>query len=186
MHGSAPPPPPTPLNTPSSFKELLTTCAPYYHESEQLSPCEKDDREDPDCMLGSVPEICYDENMVYDTFNALAGYEYTNPAEQQLKVMKISVPTAAVSTSYLMGIHEDVLMPVFNKEVKAGADVKLVSWDLNIKFDLFTEQLMTDGVLAGAAFFAIYVLMWAQTGSLFVSTLAYIEIMSALGVAYFV
>jgi len=166
-----------------SFKQLLANCSSAYHESDTLTSCEDDDVEDPDCRNKvGVPAECWNGNMAYDVFNALAHHEYKDPAGQPLTAMKLAV-TGDPGAKWLMDLYKEV----FEEGYDVGAaGVKVVGIDFNIKFELFNEQLITDGALAGAAFFSIYILMWLQTGSLFVTTLAYIEILSALGVAYFI
>jgi hypothetical protein len=168
------------------FKDLLTLCASSYHVTDELVACLKDDVEDPTCMLNpNVPDACWRDNIVYDTFNALADWEYTDPSTSRLTKMKISV-NGYPTNDFLMSLHNDYMMPKYKKRIKDDLNVVIAAYDLGIKFDLFNEQLIVDGGLAGAAFAAIYALMWLQTGSFFVSTLASIESLSALGVAYFV
>jgi len=130
----------------------------------------------------NVPAGCWRDNIAYDAFNALTDWKYSDPHNMTLSKMKLVVPVTSTDVGWLKDVHE-ILSPFHNEEVGGG---KLVAWDTKIKFLLFTDQLSVDGSLAGVAFLCVFLLMWMQTSSFFISSLAFIEIFMALAVAYFI
>ncbi|GMH80958.1 hypothetical protein TL16_g08767 [Triparma laevis f. inornata] len=172
-----------------NFRNYLDLCADSYHVSDKLFACDTANAEELDYCKengdASVPSECWDKNMAYDVFNALADWKYRQPGNQTLDTMKIGIPLQSYNDVFLMGLHEDVLFPKHMTEINPGVDATLIAYDMGIKFDVFNKQLLTDGILAVFAFFMVFVLIRVHTGSMFITILAYIEIMSALGVAYF-
>mgnify|MGYP001034278776 FL=1 len=168
----------------ANFKDFIGGCAKYYHKTGELRACPTHASAEEIAVCRSdnnVPEKCWFDNIAYDTFNALADWKYSDPHNQTMTSTKIVIPVQSYTTDWLKGVH-NLLLP-YQNEVTAGA--KLVAWDTKVKFLLFTDQLQIDGILAVAAFVCVFVLMWMQTSSFFISILAFIEIFTALAVAYF-
>ena len=168
-----------------NFRQHLDRCANSYHVLDKLYACDTTEELNLNIckQTEDVPEECWQGNLAFDSFNALVDWRYTDPGNQTLTVTKIAIPLSAYNDDFLIGLHEEVLFGKHMTEISPG--VELIAYDLGIKFDVFNKQLLSDGILAVFAFFVVFVMIRIHTGSMFISCLAYLEIMSALGVAYF-
>jgi hypothetical protein len=88
-------------------------------------------------------------------------------------------PRCPLGTGWLLSVHH-ALGPWLG-EAPGGAAI--VAWTVGIKIEMFTSDVIADLRYAGGAFTLIFVLMWAHTSSLLVASLAYLQIVAALGVA---
>ena len=70
--------------------------------------------------------------------------------------------------------------------VKGRAGVALIGFSVGIKRDIFVEAIVRDVGKAVGAMFCVFALMWWYTRSFAVTTLSFLEILSSLGVGYFI
>lgn len=100
---------------------------------------------------------------------------------QKLVVAKIALPLSSYNADLQFAMHKKLISQ--HKVQNKGLTV--IAYDTSNKFLVFTLQLKVDAGLAAFAFLCVFVLIRLHTGSMFITCLAYLEIMSALGVAYF-
>ena len=111
--------------------------------------------------------------------------KFTTTLAKGEKVTVGSVPQGLWNVQVQLTATADVDLQLYD----AGATAKwsegaaIVAWTVGIKIEMFTSDVIDDLRYAGGAFTLIFVLMWAHTSSLLVASLAYLQIVAALGVA---
>eukprot|EP00510_Aplanochytrium_minuta_P008891 CAMPEP_0184052366 /NCGR_PEP_ID=MMETSP0956-20121227/5256_1 /TAXON_ID=627963 /ORGANISM="Aplanochytrium sp, Strain PBS07" /LENGTH=993 /DNA_ID=CAMNT_0026345421 /DNA_START=198 /DNA_END=3179 /DNA_ORIENTATION=+ len=164
----------------SSFTSLLNMCSPHY-DAGDIQVCA--DETACGIQFPSVPIECFTNNWVYDSLNALieTGYAPGQPVD----LARIIVPWFYLYEEYelITDMHEELLKDLVDEE-KDGALVYAYGLGYDVKFDIFSYQLLKDLVFGGGAIVAVYAMMRAHTGSWFVASFAMLQILLSVGVAF--
>ena len=164
---------------------LLIKCEPWYLNS-SISECLFHEN---GCQ--AVPSQCQD-NLIFDTFFALVPTSF-NPSHaladdgRGLHVMRMEISVDRKTPNFkdwTYDLHTDYLLPLYySTDVPGKGGVELAAYSMHSKYAFFGRALLGDVTYAGLAFGFVFIMIWIHSGSFFVSSFAFVQIIAALGVA---
>ena len=169
-----------------SALQLLVKCEPWYRNS-SIKNCFAHQA----CQF--IPPQCQDM-LVFDSFYALIPKAFdpilalSDGGAHDLHISKMMYPLQVHSKrfeSFMSDLHWHYLLPLYyRKDLPGGGRVEIAAYNMHNKYSFFGKVILDDITYAGVAFVIVYVMIWLHSGSLFVSSLAFMQIIAALGVAY--
>jgi len=170
-------------------KSLAQTCAPAFFGG-QLGLC--DDPAQPwGCdNLEGPRTICHADNAIVDLFTHLVDKDFLNPYAASaadanaVSLVRLGVPAVDwIDPEWLIALHDEQLYELLEEPQPGG--VVLLGYDVGVRFEIFTSLLTKEGILVGFGFLCIFCVMWAYSGSVFMTGLSFIQIFFSIAVAYF-
>ncbi|CAL4119913.1 unnamed protein product, partial [Meganyctiphanes norvegica] len=147
-----------------------------------------------------VPEACLKNDAVYTILHYLVDAAYlmpqaantkysepsmANPHKQQNKQLEQRL---TVATIFLPVPRSTAILAYYEQLAKVPLvydNVTVVAMDLGLKHALFDKLLLADSWLVGVGAGVVLLLMWAYTGSLFITVVTNTTVACALIIAYF-
>lgn len=153
--------------------DILQQCAPYFHSLKLAASCELE--------VCSVPSYCSQHNAVYNILFYLVDIDFLPPnniSETHLRSTMLFLPIASSRTS----------LPYYNliKDVGSMYNLHIPAMDLGVKNSLFDKWLIHDTWLVAVGGVFVFICVWFYTTSFLLSTLLFVAIIYAIGVAYFI
>lgn len=161
----------------TAVKELLDRCSPFYHKLQLNADCQSE----PSLCRKAPPDCFKGENAVFNIMHFLVDYHFLNPKNPNHKVVQytnIFLPIAK-STKLLDYFY---ILSKMKLQIK---DIEVVAMDLGLKHTLFENYLLRDTIYLFLAFSVIIISLYAYTGSLIVTVVTILAILTSLGSTYF-
>uniref|UniRef100_A0A7S1UJZ5 SSD domain-containing protein n=1 Tax=Phaeomonas parva TaxID=124430 RepID=A0A7S1UJZ5_9STRA len=168
----------------AEMKANVTTCRTLFDSFDLVGNCwdwsngayttQYDDNSDAgQCDLETAEEGCATYNAYYDMFYSLAESDYAGSGS--LGAVQLMIPLGFNSFDWSLEAWSDI--EAFSGRSYGGA--KITAIGLDIKGDLFTELMIADSYLVALVFLCVYILMVVHSGSFWISTCAFFEMMMA-------
>lgn len=163
-------------------KNLLKTCSRFYYDGSLKPDCWNFKRKAVG-TCGAIPKSCTRLNAVYNILHYLTDSQFLKGSVNNtfLKYSLVLVPVKEIE-SFQVDVYESRLQGIIS-----NSNVVLSGYELSrLKYEMFNAKMLEDLYLAAIAMFFIMIILWLYTGSLLITCIVGIIIVSSLIIAYFV
>lgn len=192
----------------TAMKSRLLQCSRWYLNQTLTHNCSeilmyRDNYPSHPCL--TVPPICVESNAVYkilyfltDTgfVNALGKVCVSSEAQHCSLDAKGQFPSLRYSVLLLQaGDREDLsesdgewFVELYNDQLKSRKQymgVKIAGFDLRIEYLIFRQRLFSETLFPSLSLGLVFIIMWVYTGSLFITSMASLAIVSSIIITYF-
>ena len=189
----------------TAMKARLLQCAPWYANRTLISNCAEIQKQKQDGAMRSpclqVPQVCTENNAVYIILHYLTDVEFVESLAQ-VCVSSVSkscgrdsldwFPPLRYGLLLLQGYTRDSdrrwLVKLYHNHLASTEHhmgVTVAGSDLYIDVLIFHERLISETMFPSISIVFIFVIMWVYTGSLFVTSMACLAIVSSIVITYF-
>ncbi len=160
--------------------DLVEKCAVFYHNLSLVANC-MDFAKEHHCH--SVPTECKKDSAIYNLLHYITDSRFMRGtpegAGSHLTYAMTLLPIAASSAA------QPLYWQIISNGLPQENDVKVIAMNFGIKHNLFDHYLAADILWFLIAVSIIFIFMWLYTTSLFITTMAIINVIITLEVAYF-
>ena len=197
------------------MKTRLLQCAPWYSNGTLTHNCSETQAVGStglreltssahSCL--DVPAICAENNVIYNILHYLTDIEFVDSVSAVCKsdsnrdCSRISLDrfprleytmlllqagadsqvVTEIDKEWFVGLYHDRL-----SSVKDYEDVKVAGFDLRIDYAIFQERILTETLYPSFSIILVFFIMWFYTGSVFITSMGCLAILSSIILAYF-
>ena len=193
----------------TAMKDRLVQCSRWYLNRTLAHNCSeilvyRDDYPSHSCL--TIPPICVENNAVYnilhyvtdtDFVNALAGVCASSEAQHCSLGSIGRFPSLRYAVLLLQASDREELsdsdlewfVELYRNHLKSTKQymgITIAGFDLRIDYLIFQERLFSETLFPSISLALVFIIMWVYTGSLFITSMASMAIISSIIITYFI